>query len=245
MYDTFCQADRNHIYRQLAGIPELWVRVHQELPVKTQGTERVTMSRSAPVPPNLNADALLREILAVLSSWDERVRMDAGLTLPDTQLSRQRRDPVVLAETVRLLTAHLDRLLALPADAMSRTYSLYDLEKIPEGAYGRSNRIAGYADVTVELSGADAGEEILRLAYRARAFLGETRMRERLDAPCPDPACDGFTMERVQGSEYAAECHACGRLMTGAEWQQWVKLYANSLSHADLPDAGLLTTHAA
>ena len=187
VYDTFCQADRNHIYRTLEAIPELWVRVWQELPVKGQGTERVTMSRTAPVPPNLNADAMLREILAVLSSWDERVRMDAGLTLPDTQLSRQRRDPVILTETVRLLLVQLDRLLALPADAMSRTFSLYDLEKIPEGAYGRSNRIAGYAEVTVELSGADAGEEILRLAYRARAFLGETRMQGTARRTVPRP----------------------------------------------------------
>lgn len=233
-FETFCQSDRNAIYRTLAGIPELWVRVHQELPVKTQGTERVTMSRSAPVPPNLSADALLREILAVLSSWDERLRMDAGLTLPDTQLSRHRRDPVVLTASVRLLTVHLDRLLALPADAMSRSFSLYDLAKIPEGAYGRSNRIAGYAEVTVDLSGADAGEEILRLSHRARSFLGETRMRERLDVPCPDPACDLLMLERVQGSDYAAECGACGRLLTENEYGSWVRLYAATITTAEL-----------
>ena len=33
--------------------------------------------------------------------------------------------------------------------------------------------------------------------------------------------------------------------MTDSEWLQWVKIYANSLSHAGLPQAGLLKTHAA
>jgi hypothetical protein len=38
-------------------------------------------------------------------------------------------------------------------------------------------------------------------------------MRERLDVPCPDPACDLLMLERVQGSDYEAECRACGRLL--------------------------------
>ena len=234
-YDTFCQADRNAIARALGAIPELWVRVHQELPVKAPGGEHVTMSRTAPVPPNLAADALLREVSAVLCSWDEAVRLAAGLTLPDTQLARQRRDAPVIAASVRTLTAHLDRLLALPLGPMSRSFELHDLEKIPEGCFGRTNTIGGYAEVTVDLSGADAGEEILGLAYRCRAFLGETRMVERLEAPCPDPTCDSFTLVRVQGSEYSAECSACGRLMSAGELSTWSKIFTAGLTLADIP----------
>jgi hypothetical protein len=234
-YDTFCQADRNAIARALSGLPEQWVRVHGELSVKAAAGEHVTMSRSAPVPLSMAADALLREVSAVLVSWDEQLRMDVGLTLPDTQLARQRRDGRVIAAVVRTLSAHLDRLLALPAGPMSRSFELHDLEKIPEGTYGRTNTIGGYAEVTVDLSGADAGEEILTLAYRCRAFLGETRMREALDAPCPDPSCSGYTLERVQGSSYAAECRACGRLMSDTEYQMWVRLFVATVSTADLP----------
>jgi hypothetical protein len=236
-YDTFCQSDRNLIFRALCGLPELWVRLHQELGVKAQAGEHVTMSRSAPVPVNLAADALMREVLAVLTSWDEAVRMNAGLTLPDTQLARQRRDGFVITAVDKTLRAHFDRLIGLTAEAMSRSYGIDgDLEKIPEGCYGRTNLIGGYCEVSVELSGADAAEEILSLAYRCRSFLGETRMVERLDAPCPDPSCSGFSLERVQGSAYAAECKDCGRLMSSSEWTMWTRIYAAGLTESDIPE---------
>jgi hypothetical protein len=229
--DTFCRRDRDLIWRCLAELPELWVRVHGELAVKaTTFGDKVAGSRTPPVPPNLAADALMREILRVLASWDERIRTAARLTVPDTQLSRQRRDGRALDSLVRTLRAHLDSLLALRPDAMSRSYptdSREDIGRIPEGCYGRSNRTGGYADVTIELSGADAGEDILRLHHRARAFLGETRMCERLDVPCP--GCDLLMLERRQGSEYAAECRECGRLLTTPELHQWARLFAAHL----------------
>ncbi len=240
-YDVFCRSDRDMIARTLTGIPEMWVRVHQELSVKAAGTEWVSGSRTALVPPNMAADALMREVIAVLVSWEERVRQAAGLTLPDTQLARRRRDSVAVTSAVRTLSAHLDRLVALPAEPMSRAFELHNLDRIPEGAYGRTNTIAGYADVTVDLSGADAGEEILGLSRRCKAFLGETRMKEALDAPCPDPSCDGYTLERVQGSNYDAECKACGRLLSATEYKQWVRLFVATVRTADLPPRAALS----
>jgi hypothetical protein len=228
---TYCRSDRNLIYRSLASLPELWVRLHLELSVKaTASGDKVAGSRTPPVPPNLAADALMRETLTVLAAWDERIRTAAHLTRPDTQLSRLRRDGPALDGMVRTLLAHLDGLLALPADAMCRAYPIdshEDIGRLPEGCYGRSNRTGGYADVAVELSGADAGEDILRLHHRARAFLGETRMCERLDVPCP--GCDLLMLERRQGSEYAAECRECGRLLTTPELHQWARLFAAHL----------------
>jgi hypothetical protein len=233
--DVFCQRCRDSVWRALGDIPELWVRLHCELGSKGQHGERVSMSRSAPIPLRGDIDALLREHLDILASWDERVRLAAGLTLPDTQEMRLRPDHGrIVAALTRTLAAHLDRLLLLPADAMSRSFGLHDLGRIPEGAYGRTNRIGGYAEVTVDLSGADAGGEILGLRYRSRSRLGETRMTERLDVPCPDPACDMLMLERQQGSNYAAECRACGRLLTDQEYHQWVNLYASTVSTADV-----------
>lgn len=235
----FCDKCRLGVLRTLGGIPELWVRLHCELGNKGQASERVTMSRrSAWLPLRADIDALLREHLDILASWDERVRMAAGLVLPDTQEQRKRPDHGrMVAAFCATLAAHLDRLLGLPAGAMSRSFPLHDLSRIPEGAYGRTNRAGGYAEVLVDLSGADAGEEILSLRYRSRLVLGETRMTERLDVPCPDPSCDLLMLVRVQGSDYEAECLACQRLMTADEYRQWVRLYAATLSTAELDDA--------
>ena len=238
-HDPYCEKCRNAVWRALDDIPELWVRLHQELGAKGQASERVTIKgNSAPIPLRADVDALLREHLDILASWDERVRIDASLVLPDTQATRLRPDHGrMVAAMARTLREHLDRLLTLPADAMSRSYSLHDLAKIPEGCHGRTNRIGGYAEVTVELSGEDAGGEILQLHYRTRSVLGETRMTERLDVPCPDPACDLLMLERRQGSAYEAECRACGRLLSRAEYEAWVKLYAATMGTADLDRA--------
>lgn len=234
-YGVFCRSDRDMIARTLSGIPEQWVRVHQELSIKAAGTERVSGSRSAPIPANMAADAILREVIAVLVSWEECVRVAAGLTLPDTQLARRRRDSVAVTGAVRTLSAHLDRLVALPAAPMSRAFELHNLERIPEGAYGRTNTIGGYCEVTVDLSGVDAAEEILSLSRRCKAFVGDTRMREALNVPCPDPSCSGFSLEHIQGSAYAAECRACGRLMTTGELGTWTKIFTAGLDHRDIP----------
>lgn len=237
-YAPFCQKDRGKVYRALAGpgsLPELWVRLHQELGVKGQGGERVTMSRSAPIPLRADIDALLREIRDVLASWDERVRTDQHLSDPDTLAAQSRPDHGrQVAGYCRTLCLQLDNLLGLGADAMGRSFPLHNLEKIPEGARGRTNLIGGYAEVTIELDGAAAGEEILRLKHRVRSVLGETRMVERLDVPCPDPACDLLMLERRQGSNYEAECGACGRLLTTADYHAWVRLYAATVSTAEV-----------
>jgi len=233
--ETFCSKCQLQVYRSLGDIPELWVRLHCELGNKGQASERVTMSRTAPLPLRADIDALLREHLDILASWDERVRFAAGLVLPDTQEQRRRPDHGRMVDGFcRTLAVNLDHLLALPADPMARSYPLHDLSRIPEGAYGRTNRAGGYADVTVDLSGADAGDEILALRYRSRSVLGETRMTERLDVPCPDPACDMLMLVRQQGSEYAAECRACGRLLTDQEYHAWTRLYAATVSSEDI-----------
>ena len=236
-YSVFCMKCHSATYRALGDLPELWVRLHCELGSKGQATERVTMSRSAPLPLRADIDAQLREITSVLASWDERVATAERLSVRDTEATRRRTDHGRLtADLCKTLQVFLDTLLHLPPDAMARSYSLHDLGRIPEGAHGRTNTIGGYAEVTVDLSGADAGSEILGLHYRARSVLGETRMTERLDVPCPDPACDLLMLVRVQGSEYSAECKACGRLLNTTEYHQWVNLYASTVSHADLPE---------
>jgi hypothetical protein len=233
---TYCRRDRDKTWRTLTSLPELWVRLHMELGRKGQGGERVSGSRTAPIPLNVSVDALLREQRDILLSWDERVREAAGLKLPDTQAACRRRDHGrQVTAAAATLAAHLETLLALPPGPVTRSYPLHDTGRIPEGAYGRTVLDGGYCEVVIDLDGARAGEEILRLGRRDRAMLGETRMRELLiGVPCPSPACEMLMLERVHGSNYAAECGACGRLLTADEYMAWVRLYASSIGRKDI-----------
>jgi len=157
-YQAFCPQDRTAVSKALNDLPLLWVRVHQRLDktfAASGGGPVVAVSKSAPVPISLAADELLRLALACLVSWEERVRDVARLTQLDTVLSRRRRDGAVLTQAYTILSAHLDALLALPAESMAR------------------------GDTCEDLSGADAGLELLHLAYRCRAFLTDTKQAPR------------------------------------------------------------------
>lgn len=186
---AFCDVDRNAIEKALNDLPLLFVRVHQRLDKSfaVAGGPVVSISKSAPVPISLAADELLRLILATLVSWEERVRDVARLVPLDTQTSRHRRDGAVLTQAWTILAAHLDALLALPPDMMAR------------------------GDDLEELSGADAGLELLYLAHRCRRLLTDNRQPPR---HCAGVYCDcGFAELYEQldddGQPAGATCRAC------------------------------------
>lgn len=226
---TFCDRDTRNISRCIAGAPEQWVTLHLEIGNKRQqAADRVSGSRTPPIPLRADVDALLREYVSVFASWDERVRAAAGLTLPDTGLSRRRRDAVALAAAARLLAAHLDRLLGLPAEPMARAVPLHRIgDDVPEGVRGRVRLDAGYADVPLDLSGADAGLEILGLHYRGRRLAGLTRRPAVVLSGVPCKQCDLVELAEPQDRpQYKSECGSCGHLMTAAEYSSWVGQYA-------------------
>jgi hypothetical protein len=188
-YQAFCPQDRLAVSKSLNDLPLLWVRVHQRLDKSfaVAGGPVVCVSKSAPVPLSLGADALLRLILATLVSWEERVRDVARLTPLDTSLSRRRRDGAVLTQAYTILSAHMDALLALPAASMLR------------------------GDEFGDLDGADAGLELLDLAYRCRAFLTDTKQAARhlsgVYCDCGFPEL--YELLDDDGQHDGAKCRAC------------------------------------
>lgn len=189
-YQAFCPQDRTAVSKALGDLPMLWVRVHQRLDktFKTSNGPVVAVSKTAPVPLDLRADELLRLILAALVSWEERVRTVARLAELDTETSRRRRDGAILTQAYTTLAAHLDALLALPEEPMDRAGEL------------------------VDLSGADAGLELLDLAWKCRAFLTDTRQPAR-HLPTPCGACGFCELREVlddDGQHDGAKCRQCG-----------------------------------
>lgn len=207
-YRTFCDADRARIAEHLADLPLLYVRTHMELGTLSSSGERVSVSKTAPVPLSVGVDALLREVLAVLLSWEERVRAVARL-IP---VEARRRDSAAIAAACRLLGAHLDALLALDAEPMLRYKTIPEAAKLPPGTPGVVRETAGYAEVILDLSGADAGAEILRLHARCSALLTDTRTPAR-HLPVPCDGCSYAELYEVltwDGRPDGAKCRECG-----------------------------------
>jgi len=205
-YQAFCPQDRTAVSKALNDLPLLWVRVHQRLDKSfaVAGGPVVAVSKSAPVPISLAADELLRLVLACLVSWEERVRDVARLTPLDTGLSRRRRDGAVLTQAYTILAAHLDALLSLPAESMARGEDFEDL------------------------SGADAGLELLYLAYRCRAFLTDTKQRPRhlSGVYCDCGFAELYELLDDDGQHAGAECRACRGSYDQQEYADLTKVRA-------------------
>lgn len=187
---AFCDSDRGVIAKDLNELPMLFVRVHMELGGSQQASSGpvVSVSKTPPTPMSLQADELIRLVLSTLVSWEERVRRVARLSDLDTATSRRRRDGVILTQAYTILAAHLDALLALEAEPMMRDGEL------------------------VDLGGADAGLDVLQLAWRCRAFLTETTKAARhlQGIPCYCGFCELY--EILEDGQFAgAKCRQCGQ----------------------------------
>jgi hypothetical protein len=229
----FCLRDYRHVARCLDELPEKYVDLRSQLGSKTpQGDDRVSGSRTPPVPVRLDFDELIRDMLLILCSWEETLRSAVQLTPLDTAMSRRRRDEIALPAAVALLTAHFDRLLVLPPAPMRRIRSMRSAAELPEGTLGLVHPAGGYAEIIVDLDGADAGLEIVGLHYRCRSALRQTSPPpERLEGvPCR--RCEMLSLERAapsrspDGPEYWSECTQCGQLMDRSEYFTWIKLYS-------------------
>lgn len=218
----FCDGDRNLIGRALAVLPGLFADLAETLGERRRGDgPRVSGSRLAPpVPINLDIDALMRDIVWVVSSWDERVRLVARLSGPDTSTSRHRRDGMAIARMTSMLSAHLDALLVLPAEPMARTTSVEEAAKHAlAGRLGVVHVGAAWAEVLLDLSGADAGLEVLALERRCLGMLGWTPQHEDLPVACWE--CGLKAVRRRDGAaglEDRASCSGCHTVYEGERY---------------------------
>jgi hypothetical protein len=210
-YRAFCELDEAGIGAALGDLPGYYVYLGAELGMPATDGQHLHVPAGPRLPIRPDIDALMRLITETLCSWEERVRAAARLTTLDTQLSRHRRSGKAVLQASRVLSAHLGVLLALAAEPMTR---------LSDGMVA-----------TEDLSGADAGLEILHLKYRARSALGETRPKpeELLGVLCRRKSCDLRALYRADppqhdgAAAYWSVCAACGDRMTEAQYRTWTR----------------------
>lgn len=204
---SFCETDERRIKEAIARLPETYADLRLLLPVTGQQEERVTGSREAPIPVNLDVQAFMRQIVWVACSWEDQVRAAVRLSdLPDGR----RRDGVALAQASRTLTAHLTPLLSLPTETKVRFVPPSKLKDMEPGDWWTDT--AGDAWAYTDMDGTAAALEFLQLHGRARGILGLTRQRRRItEVPCD--GCRGKTLVQSEakhgGWEPMVRCTAC------------------------------------
>jgi hypothetical protein len=230
----FCRRDAGAVSRALAAMPERYVSLHMILGQKTRiPDDRVSGSRTAPVPLRLDVDELIRDMVMILCSWEERAADAGRLTRPATWMSRYRRDQVSIPAAVAVLEPRLEEVLLFRSQPMIRVIPIGTRKSDAAAAAsmearkmtGWAHRSAGYAEIFEFLDGAAAGLEFLQLDYRARRTLGQTQPPpEMLDGiPCRE--CDALALEAAPEPEYKACCQVCGWLPSEEEYLAHVRRY--------------------
>jgi hypothetical protein len=223
----FCRRDTAAISRAVTGLPEQFVLLTMALGEKTRITDdRVSGSRTPPVPVRLDVDALIWDMVLIVCSWDERVADREKLTRPSTWLLRYRRHQVAIPAAVTAIAPRLRDVLTYPAQTMFRVYGLKAAELLPPGQVVHVNRIGGYAEALVDMDGAAAGTEFLRLERRCRHALGQTLPPPVELEGIPCKRCDQLALQVAPEPEYRSACANCGDLLTAAEYKTWIDQYA-------------------
>jgi len=208
----FCDPCRQHIAACLAELPSAYGRLEGELAERSRGSGTVRSPLGPRTPLREDVDALMRLLAETLAGWHERVAVVARLAMPDTALSRQRDITRAVGHSAAVLEAHLTVLIALPPGPMWRP--------------------RGDAMVLEDLAGTDAGHEILRLHYRCRAVLGETRAQPEILDGVPCKMCEAMALERAEPpSDPKREamwsvCAACRHTMSLKDFRAWADWYA-------------------
>lgn len=212
---ALCSTDRDFLVAAIERLPEMYTELYLQLGEKGTGGDSLRVSgggKTPPVPINLGTDALMRRILDVLSSWDERVRNVARLSGPDTDDARRRRAGVAMTTMCRTLAAHVDALLALEAEPMMRDMDISGHPRLPEDAVGVVHTSAGWISYQTDLDGGDAATEVFALHALCRSRLGLTRKSVLLRSRCWDCDASGKLVQEdgAAGLDDHITCRACG-----------------------------------
>ncbi len=246
---TFCATDTHHIGAVIRGLPGMYTELSLKLAKDGRnGDERVSGSRDAPVPVDLEVQAFMRHVILCALTWEELVRQAAGLSNPDLcPLCRgegdiqgrgcrtcqgdgviRTRDGAALQRACVLLGGHdherpgyLATLLGLePAPVTRPVPGDTELRELEPGTVIRIDS-AGDAWERKDRGGADAGLEFLKLNGRARGILGLTLQRRRVTVRCD--GCSGLTLVQREalggGWEPVVRCTACPQTYLGAEFE--------------------------
>ncbi len=220
---AFCDKDRGLVLEKIEEIPELYTLLYIALSPSGSSTGlRISGSKTPPVPLRAGVEALMRDVVSVVSSWEEVVRDVARLSESPTG---SRRDGVAVTTGCRVLVTHVDVLLALPVSPQTRILSLKDASELPEGTSGIVHKSAEFAVAVLELGGEDAGLEILRLHARCRSMLGMTKRRDLITVPCFNCGHSAiYRDETWDGLADEAYCGNCAQMYTGTQWKVLQKL---------------------
>lgn len=296
--EPLCETCRRDLIKVIGGLPDAYVEAYLALEPgqrydvrqeKTHGGGKKPKGAHAPLPLDVEADALMGRILEVVLCWHDVVVAAASLSgVPAHQAVTRRRvvqrtqavvqrttfprldgetergefvvvapvqvtEPldrpapdagagVAITSACRTLAAHVDTLLRLPPEPVTRVVAaskvlaresdrrfvapaaappaVQSLARplLDDDTVGQV-RADGRALVIVEIDGVGAALELFALSRDIRRTLGQSRGATVLDRACPNPECGQPGLVLLQGADEVV-CGSCGERWGAADWRR-------------------------
>lgn len=230
---VLCANDRAYLVETINRIPEVYLELYLMLGMKSGIPDGPRVSgggKTAPIPIRADVDALMRNVIDIISSWNERVRTVMNLSEPIN--TRRRQNGFAMASTCGFLATHVDTLLSLESAWTWRNMDVAHTKDLPKDAIVVAHDDAGWLSYETELSGADAALELFALFSRCRSKLGHTPKHQDLLTPCWQ--CDQRTLRRWDGAaglEDHVECRSCETRYLGEDLASLMQEEEVALKH--------------
>jgi hypothetical protein len=216
---VLCANDRAYLIKTINRIPEVYLELYLMIGDKGGVIDGPRVSgggKNPPIPLRADVDALMRSVIDVISSWDERIR--TVMNLSEQIITRRRQNGFAMGTTCEFIAKHVDTLLSLEPAWTWRSVDVTRTKDVPKDAVSVVHDDAGWLSYETEMSGADAAIELFALFSRCQSKLGHTPRHQDLLTPCQQ--CDQRMLRRWDGAaglEDHVECRSCGTRYLGED----------------------------
>jgi hypothetical protein len=219
--DSLCEECARGVQWVIDDMAGIWLALHGAIGDQTRRNgQKVMITRSAPVNLNTDADALKTSIVEWLVGATAPVAALLNIDDPRPRNNSDTEHYRIVTACTRILSAHVDDLLALPADDVVVWTSAADTEHPGERGPVADNGIPTGQDI-IKLSGIQLALQLTDLRHKARKLLNLTNPIEVLSVPCPH--CNEYELVRTHRLKYSSggttpraeeidriDCRGCG-----------------------------------
>jgi hypothetical protein len=236
--DSLCEECTRGVSWVIDDMAGIWLALHAAIGEQTrkQG-QKVGGSRSAPINLNTDADALKMAIVEWLVGATAGVAAQLNIDDPRPRNHSDTEHARIVIACTRILSAHVDDLLALPPDDVMVWASGGETE-YPGERHVDENGIPHNGVRIDRLSGVQLALRLTDLRHKARKLLNLTNPLDKLSLPCPH--CNEYELVRTHRLQYSSggkkpsdeetdriDCGSCGIDWPYSRYQHlceiWVK----------------------
>ena len=228
-YQPVCTADRSILADCIWAAPATYRRLSAAIGIHVVADSVGRTPFGPSVPLRCDIDMLMRGLVDACMSWLERVAAVARLSCPPTETWRRRslngHAVTLVEEAAPVLRAHVDAVLALPAEAMMRPAC--------SPAARTAEALGAWGDYALLVSdGGTAALEFLALDHAARSALLETPapVVQLLGVPCRE--CSRRSLRLAPPKQHDGDadvysvCSLCRDAMPEPDYRAWSKAWA-------------------